>query len=659
MTDLTELIATATDSNGSSFGRRMAVSDLGKSDDDRAFQTLAALLTDEDQYLRREVVAALARKRDQRTVEPLIEALGDADDYIQRDAAAALGKLGDVRAVEPLEMLSQDDSYSVRDAAKRALEAIEKEPRTPPQPPPAPAVQTEPESPAVKVETASPADEEPDETAIPAETAPAELEKEPARLEPAGEDAVPDVGQDNDEIGDEEVAFDHIDSVSMADVLESPPSIEIEPAPSPWEQVTEIVTAGPSDVVTAEIVAEPSTPLAAKVEPLPTDALLHRIPKGFSWEAARRMHAFFGDQLADVQQAYERLHEQQKRLLVGEREHHQIVQQLSFRRADKDDDLCRCEEDIDAAREELQRLKQSASRARRDLNRLKTEANSIGHHVTTMIWPDKAKKHQQMRSEVEAALRKLEQRIAATRNRISELEEQHAQLAEPRKRLQAAAETTAADRDAAAEAAREANGMIEERITATIRHLPRDELDARLKQLGALSADGAYYHACVSELLAALGELDGTVAQLEKANAEAKDAVDMARQATDALGSAIASGFAVASIEKQTPVRLHGSLHFKEDRSFFGGYSGASGSASGSGSGEALYSVDEIEWRPPAEFQQRVAGFADSWASCGERTAQREMLSVAAEADRSIVAEYVHFIRMELERDFIELHAEG
>ncbi len=655
MAELEELIQTATDASGSSFGRRMAVSDLGRSDDDRAFQALATLLKDEDQYLRREVVSALARKRDYRAVEPLIEALIDDDDYIQRDAAAALGKLGDIRAIEPLQMLSEDDSYSVRDAAKRALEAIEREPRTPPQPPPSPPpAEIGLELPDVEDAAVEPEDEEQEEAPAPVETTPDEIQEEPFPDEPVSDE----VDSEMEEESGEDVAVDDIPSVSMAEVLESPASFEMEPVSAPWEQVTEIVAAGPSEIVTAEIVVEPTTQPTAEIEPLPVDAFLHGVPDGFSWESARRMQAFFEDQLPDVQRAYEQLHEQQKKLLIRERDHHEIVQQLGFRRADKDDDIAQCEDEIDAAKEKLLRLEQSAARARRELNRVKAEANSIGHHVSSMIWPDKAKKNQQLRSDIEAALRKLEQQTAATRDRISELNEQHAELTEPRKRLQAAAEGSTADTDAAGELVREASEEINERITRIVRHLPQDELDARLKQLGVMSADGAYFHACVTELMTALSELDGTLSQSKKADVESDEAVDLARQATDALGSAIASGFHVVDVEMQTPVRLNGSLHFKEDHSFFGGYSGASGSATGSGTGQASYSVDQMEWQSPGDFRQQVADFAESWALCGEQTARREMLSAMAVAGRRIVAEYIHFIRTELERDFIELHAE-
>jgi len=653
MAQLEELIQTVTDTSGSSFGRRMAVSDLGRSDDDRAFHALAALLTDDDQYLRREVVSALARKDDYRTIEPLIEALGDSDDYIQRDAAAALGKLGDVRAVEPLKMLTEDDSYSVRDAAKRALEAIEREPRTLAPPPPQPELEIETESSVVEEAAATTVGEEPEAVPAEVETAPDEPQDESLEIEPVDEEAVPEVIEE----ASEDIHVDDAGSILVAEAVKPPAPLDIEPASSPWEQVAEIVTAAPLDIVTAEIVVEPTSQPAAEIG-LPSGALLLGIPQGFSWDTARRMRAFFGDQLPDIQQAYELLREQQEKLITEEREHHEIVQQLSFRRADKDDDLGQCEDDIDTAREELQRLERSAARVRRDFNQARAEAESLSHQLVTSIWPEKAKKSQQMRSEIEGTLRKLQGKISATRDRISELEEEHSELAEPRKTLQAAAESTAADKDVAGELVRAANEAINEGIISTIRRLPREELEARLKQLGVLSADRTYFQACVSEMMAAVGEFDGTVAKLEKSDTEVEQAEDAAGQVIDSLGAAIAAGFHIAAVEKQTPVRLHGSLRFQEEHSFFGGYSGVSGSASGSGSGQATYSVDEVEWRSPADFQQQVAGFAEAWASYGEQTGRREMLSALSTAGRRIVAEYVHFIRTELERDFVELHTE-
>ena len=75
MSKLDEAIEAALDATAGSFRRRMAVSDLGRSEDERAFETLIALLEDEDAYLRREVVSSLSRQSDRRVVEPLIAAL--------------------------------------------------------------------------------------------------------------------------------------------------------------------------------------------------------------------------------------------------------------------------------------------------------------------------------------------------------------------------------------------------------------------------------------------------------------------------------------------------------------------------------------------------------------------------------------------------------
>ena len=153
MADVEKLISVATDTSVGSFHRRMAVADLARAKDPQAIGVLTSLLDDDDAYLRREVVTGLARIEDSTVIEPLIRALDDRDDYLQRDAANALSRIGDGRAIGPLRVLLEDNSYSVRDAAKRALEKIE---RRSPAPPPAAPLAPPSEPPAALPETAAP-----------------------------------------------------------------------------------------------------------------------------------------------------------------------------------------------------------------------------------------------------------------------------------------------------------------------------------------------------------------------------------------------------------------------------------------------------------------------------------------------------------------------
>ena len=629
MSQLDEAIEAALDTSAGTFRRRMAVADLARSEDESALETLLALLEDDDAYLRREVVSSLSRQRDQRIVEPLIAALSDDDDYIQRDAAAALGNFGDERAVESLRLLLDDRSYSVRDAAKRALEEIEKHAASRPQTPPSP-----------------PSISDTDDTTVDHEQA-----STPAAL-PTEEPTSAGVAFSTvDEDDTDEPAMEAVDDVSTAEPVVQPSSVEAEspwpttplPEPEPW---------APAEIVSAQVVTDPLATIPVDAEPPPAEGFLVRIPDGFSWERARRLEIFFADELPDMRGAYEQLDSQQKAILIIERKRHEVLRQLGFQRADKDDGLSRCSDDIETAREELQGLERSAARTQREIQRLETEANSVGHQIVSSIWSDKTKTNKRMQSEAKGALRKLNDKIAEIRSTLATLENEHVELSEPLKKLQATTESLEGEEKSAAQAIREASDQIDERIMTTIRRLPREELDTRLRRLGSLANNSEFFETCVKELTQAISELDATASQMEAVEAESQEAIAATRKNSESLGSAIAAGFRTTTAGREAPVRLSGSVHFKEDHSFFGGYSGASGSATGSGSGQASYTIDEIAWDPPGEFQDLVAGFAGSWAACGDNSARREMLSATAASCRRSVDEYLHFLRAELERDF-------
>jgi len=634
MSQLDEAIEAALDASAGSFRRRMAVSDLAKSEDERALETLVVLLEDDDTYLRREVVSSLSRQRDERVVEPLIAALSDDDDYIQRDAAAALGRFGDERAAESLRSLLEDQSYSVRDAAKRALEEIERQAASRPRTPPAPA----PDAPPSVPDAADDAVDSEPEASMPSTVttevpSPVDVAIFTADAKEADEPA-------------EEAA-----EVLIAEPVIHPTSTEAE-SPWPTTPLSEAEPATSPEIVSAEVVTKTSAEVLVDAEPPPAEGFLVYIPDGFSWERARRMQAFFADELPELRCAYEQLDSQQKSLLDIERKRHEVLRQLGFRRADKDDDLSRCSEYIETTQEELKGLERSAARTGHEIKRLETEADSVGHQIMSAIWSDKADRNKRMRSEMQAAVKKLNDKIEEARNRLATSEKEYEELSGPLRKLQATTESLTAEKDSAAQAIREANRQIDERIMSTIRRLPRKEFDARLKRLAALATNSEYFDTCVRELMRVMSELDATASQMETVEAELKEAIESSRQDSDSLGAAIAAGFCTATIGRKTPVRLSGSVHFKEDHSFFGGYSGASGSATGSGSGQASYTVDEVSWAPPRDLQDLVAGFSESWGAFGEKSARREILSATAASCRRGVDEYLHFIRAELERDF-------
>jgi len=146
------LIAIAGDKTISVWNRRAAVEALGKIEDPRAVEPLAALLEEKDICL--QVTITLGEIKDPGAIEPLIaastdcgttRALGNFKDpnavdalisrlhdpnwRIRQDAAFALGKIKDPRAVEPLIATLGDAESTVQGAAATALASI-KDPRS-------------------------------------------------------------------------------------------------------------------------------------------------------------------------------------------------------------------------------------------------------------------------------------------------------------------------------------------------------------------------------------------------------------------------------------------------------------------------------------------------------------------------------------------------
>ena len=98
------------------------LSDLGGSE---ALAALQSAIGDPDRMLRENAAKILGEIGSSQSNAILIQALGHEDDHFRKKAIEALGAAGATEAIEPLERLTQSDSWSLKYAAKRALEAIE------------------------------------------------------------------------------------------------------------------------------------------------------------------------------------------------------------------------------------------------------------------------------------------------------------------------------------------------------------------------------------------------------------------------------------------------------------------------------------------------------------------------------------------------------
>jgi len=122
------------DKNTDYYGRELrnnAVRALGMIGDKRANKFLIRVLVDinEDGWIRGNAAWALGEIGDKKVVEYLIQVLRDEDDgllidEVQVRVIEALEKIGDPRAIESLNRALKDKDWSVREAAKKALDEI-------------------------------------------------------------------------------------------------------------------------------------------------------------------------------------------------------------------------------------------------------------------------------------------------------------------------------------------------------------------------------------------------------------------------------------------------------------------------------------------------------------------------------------------------------
>ncbi len=89
-----------------------------------AIQPLAAMLRYEHEWDREMAAFSLGELRDQQVIPHLLEALAEANSRIRQVAARALGKVGGDLAARALQSALQDRDYSVRNAAREALEQL-------------------------------------------------------------------------------------------------------------------------------------------------------------------------------------------------------------------------------------------------------------------------------------------------------------------------------------------------------------------------------------------------------------------------------------------------------------------------------------------------------------------------------------------------------
>lgn len=635
MADTSELIQTALDTSASSFRRRMAVMDIARAEDSAGLDALIQLLSDPDQYMRREVVSALAKRDEEAVIDPLITALQDDDDTVQRYAADALGERGEVRAVPGLESLADDNSYSVRDAAKRAIEEIQRvqgdastldsAPAPPTAATSAPAL-----APASSV-ISEPVNAMPETVIEPMATAP------PLYVESQ------EASELTDDVAAEVEVEQEIPLNRETEDVQSAPQIEVAAADQS--------AAESSQIVEATVVPKTELSVTEQAESL-TVEIVDKPARSLSWDRAVRMRVFFGERLPEARQLFEAIEANRNSQRRDERGQHETLMTLGMERADKEDDLDRLQQATEAAEDRLEKLQRESATRLKQKHRLTQEAGNVWNQMSSSFFPERKAEREREISRLDEELEGLRDRIDEVRRELQAIKQQREGLAGPLTELKESAERLTEARDAATLRLAEVEGRLEELILKVIEEADDGTWESAVGRLADLSTHGGFLRSCMNQLHRTIRKQRSERVAAKRSEAALEQAKAAARTGLELFGEAVSHGFQVSTQEKETPVRLSGAIRFQEDHSFFGGYSGASGSARGTGAGHAAYVLDEPTWRPSAELAQQLASLTDAWTVSGEQAARLEIAAgLRAARDREI-SDFVHFLHTELERDF-------
>ncbi|TET32475.1 MAG: hypothetical protein E3J72_19625 [Planctomycetota bacterium] len=118
--------------------RRDAISELARSGDSGALDTILSVRGDREKIIRRKIAELLCEFDNDRSRAALCEFLSDADDDVKRNAIRSLKKIGDASCLAPLEKTIEDKSWFVKRSAEDVLKDLKKKFPDGPAAPPAP-----------------------------------------------------------------------------------------------------------------------------------------------------------------------------------------------------------------------------------------------------------------------------------------------------------------------------------------------------------------------------------------------------------------------------------------------------------------------------------------------------------------------------------------
>ncbi len=607
MPEIDELIEQLNNRNTDSSQRRNAVKYLENIGGAEAVEALIESLADEERAIRRLAASTLGKLGDQKAVEPLIKALQDEDNYVRKNAAAALGQLGDKRAIEPLRQITSDMLITVRTTAKESLMLLTGGKEIP--------------LPVTKREAASIRPTKRGEANFPNTTRTEEEDKTTLEISEEGESTP----SDKEETQNPTEPLDLSEKETEEEISEKTPE---------EDSSTEI-----------EITDENSEQLPHRLEFQP-DRL------GFQpqYVPGERMLIFFQDDIESVKDIYQQLSDKQKLLHEIESQMKAAMEKLNIEQSAKSESLVKYSDTIQRMEKEINAMRaeyETVLFERADVEaRL---ASKLRMFAATIL--RKKKKEEARLAQLETKIVELKQRIEETERTLNGRREEHNGLSETGDSSQTELEELEKRRKSCEAEIFALGSKIEDNIINVIQSASFVEFERKIENLADKTDNINFFRTCATRLRDLLIERNHILERAESASIALAATQEQAQNSLNGVCEAIAAGFYTTSSPKKANAKITGSIHFKEVETAFD-ITGVTGSVSGSGTGTANYALYEPAWNPTEELAKQVGEMTEAWASLGAATGDFELHSAKQNALQIGVAEYVHFIRVELEKDF-------
>ncbi len=380
-------------------------------------------------------------------------------------------------------------------------------------------------------------------------------------------------------------------------------------------------------------------------------ALFHLdLSRAPDWQRMPRLKSFFGDRLDAARTLYERLRAVQLRLPQLAESIQGTLAELTWHRADLEDDLADCKRRMAETVTKRQEAEVHERTARVTLAAEQSRGAAWWFRALSSIHSRMAVDHGIRIAEFEEELKCAVADVDEARQAVAALETETQRLAEPIEKRREALKAQQDTHTGLADELMAADSAIDLLVLDIFLRTPELEIDSRLAPLLANAANPTFFRQGKEHLLRLLAELKQARRQLVIAEAEDDKGEGAVRDALDALGKEITDAFQLGEREVSVVTRLHGQVEFSRGPLSIG----VAGTGVATGKAKATFMVTEVEWRAPAELEPRIVACSEAWRELGKRATNARAAIAGRDAARRKLLEWIRFVRLELERDFAE-----